>query len=166
MPLPLPLINGQRCDAASYTITINGLRYFGVKSLDYSDTLEPGKVKGTSPVVLGRTVGSYDASGSIELYVEEALDLETQLSGMALAQYPQGGGHGLGQAVFSINVSVYELSTGFGISDTLVGCRVKNISHTMPTAGGGDPGSKKFDLDILSILRNGRSMLVTPVPIR
>ena len=166
MPLPLPLINGQRCDAGSYTITIDGLRYFGVKSLDYSDSLEPGKVKGTSPVVLGRTVGSYDTSGSIELFIEEALDFESQLASSAAVQFPQGGGNGLGQAVFTINVTVYELSTGFGTNDTLVGCRVKSVSHTMPTNGGGDPATKKYDLDILSVLRNGRSLLVTPVPIR
>ncbi len=66
-----PLVNGKRYSFASIELRLLNKRYFGVKEINYKDKLEPGEMRGTSPLKLGRTRGKYTADGSITMGLRE-----------------------------------------------------------------------------------------------
>lgn len=144
------LINGIRYDVSSYRITFNGraLSTFGVKSLTYEEDLEPGEIYGTSPQKIGRTRGKYGVSASLELWADEAIEFESLIA-------PNGG---LGEIPFQIGVAISETGRT-PIFDEIVGCRVKKRSMEMPGAGGSDGASVKYELDVMYLKRNGKSLL-------
>ena len=67
-PPKITLINGRTYDHGQCEIRINGTHYPMVKSITYSQKLERGKAKGTSPVTRSYTRGALDADGSLEMY--------------------------------------------------------------------------------------------------
>jgi hypothetical protein len=67
-----PLINGSFTAFADIELNLNGLLIAGVAAIDYDDNLARSKVYGTSSVPLGLTKGKYEATGSVELYLEAA----------------------------------------------------------------------------------------------
>lgn len=153
MALIPPIINGVRYDVSSYEIRIDGrpLSSSGFKSLSYSDGLEPGEVYGQSPQKIGRTRGKYTAEGSMELWLDESIEFETRLT----------TGHGLSERVFKIDVMVAE-SGRPPIHTELVGCRIKKRDNEMPGVGGSDAASVKYELDVMFILRDGKSLITNP----
>lgn len=144
------LINGIRYDVSSYMIKFNGrsLSTFGVKSLTYDDGLEPGEVYGTSPQKIGRTRGKYTSEASLELWADESIEFEDMIA-------PNGG---LGEIPFTIEVSISETGRT-PIFDQIVGCRIKKRSMEMPASGGSDGASVKYELDVMFLTRNGKSLL-------
>lgn len=72
MGLTSPLINGSFAAHADVEIVVNGLLFAGVAAIDYDDNLARAKVYGTASTPLGLTKGKYEATGSIELYLEAA----------------------------------------------------------------------------------------------
>lgn len=148
-PLPqFPLINGNRFDYTSLELVVNGVPYRGVKSLDYDDELSTKKQYGTSARPLGRNRGVYDASGSIELYLEEWNAIAPQLAAL--------GNGGIGEANFLIT-AIYADFGAPAITDVLTGCRVKKVSASH--AQGSAELTVKLELDIMDILRNGLPLL-------
>lgn len=154
MPIQYPLINGTRHEWSSIEIKLDGITYVGVSSINYSDKLEPQKVRGTHPKPIGRTRGEYDAEGSIELYIAEAAVFRKALADKV-------GGNGYKEVAFDIVVQ-YGESEFDTITDTVVGARIKT------DAGGGakgpDPLATKWDLDVMNILWNGIDSLINPNP--
>lgn len=139
-----PLIQGARHEWSSVSIKIAGDLYIGVKSIKYSDTLKPSKVRGTHPKAIGRTRGQYDAEASIELYTWEARQIRKKL------------GPGYKEIPFDIVVAYVEDGADT-ITDTIVGARITKDE------GGGQDGpdglSVPWDLDVMDILWDGVSSL-------
>jgi len=149
MPLPpFPLINGNRYDYSSVEILIQGVPYRGIKSIDYSDSLDPAKQYGTSARPLGRTRGKWDGDGSLEIFKEDAAIIRPVIAALG-----QGG---YGEANLTIVVAYGEPTVGI-ITDTLIGVRIKKVSDSH--AVGNDGITEKWDLDLMDLLRNGISIL-------
>lgn len=143
-----PLINGHRFDWSSVQVTIDGIRYTGVKSITYRQTLTPGKVRGTRSQVTGRTRGQYDCEGSVEFYKEDYSDIVRALSAF--------GTRGYMEYAFPI---VVQYSSGVLAvkTDVLAGCRLAS-DEDAPTESS-DGLVVSCDLDIMYITRDGFSAL-------
>jgi hypothetical protein len=144
-PVPYPLINGLRYDFSSVEITAGARLFNGVKSIKFSQTLEPGKVRGNRSQVLGRTRGPLDSDGSLELYRLEFQDLISVLATLR-------PGVGFMEAAFDITVTYSEAGTPV-IQDVLQGCRIKK--HENSGQEGGDALTVACDLDIMMVLPGG-----------
>lgn len=135
-----PLINGLRFDFSSVEANINGQVYTGVSELDYSHKLEPGKVRGTSAQVNGRTRGQYEPDGSFSMYKQEAAEFIAAL------------GPGFMEQAFDIVVHYSEVGQPL-ITDRLIGCRIKSSGNSHKE--GADALTVKFELDIIAVIENG-----------
>lgn len=144
-PVPYPLVNGHRHDFSSVEITAGARTFNGVKSIKYSQTLEPGKVRGNRSQIIGRTRGPLDSDGSIELYRLEFQDLIRVLAALR-------PGVGYMEAVFDITVTFAESGTEV-MQDVLQGCRIKK--HEGNGQEGGDAITVACDLDIMMVLPGG-----------
>lgn len=145
MAIQYPDINGKRYSFASIEAKINGAKYLGFKSINYSDGIEPGIVKGTSPQPLGRTRGEYSASGDCEVYLEEAQAVIDAL------------GEGWGEKPIQIVVQFAEDGKAVQ-THQLNGVLLTKAEHS--NAVGTDASSVKFTMSIISpILRNGKSII-------
>ena len=135
-----PLIRGLRYDYSSVDINVNGRGVTGVTEIEYSHKLEPGKVRGTSAQVLGRTRGQYEAEGSFTMPKQEADELRAAL--------------GAGYMERSFDVVVHYAERGQPLStDRLVACRIKSESNSHKE--GSDALAVKFDLDVIALISNG-----------
>jgi hypothetical protein len=143
--IPYPLINGLRYDFSSVEITAGARLFNGVKSIKFSQTLEPGKVRGNRSQVIGRTRGPLDADGSLELYRLEFQDL---IATLALLR----PGVGYMEAPFDITVSYAEVGQPV-VMDVLQGCRIKK--HENNAQEGGDALTVSCELDIMMVLPGG-----------
>jgi len=148
MPQIFPLINGVKYDYSSVEILIGGVRFQGVKSIDYSAQLEPGMAYGTSAQPAGRTRRQYSAEGSIEIYKADYADLLTLLT---------AGGQGYMEQSFPIIVTYGEELPAILMTDVLQGCRLKKNAHA--GSEGSDPLVVKCDLSVMYLLENGKSPL-------
>jgi hypothetical protein len=145
---PYPLINGHRFDWSSVRVTIDGVPYTGVKSINYRQSLTPSVVRGTRAQPTGRTRGIYEPEGSIELYKEDYQDIIQALS--------KGGTQGYMEVAFQVLV---QYSSGIlpVVTDTLAGVRLASDEDS--PAEGGDAFTVNCDLSIMYVLRNGLSAL-------
>ena len=76
------LINGKTFDFSSIEITIGALSYTNVTEITYSDSLEPGILRGTSAKKKGRTRGEYNAEGSITVYKADLASILAELAAL------------------------------------------------------------------------------------
>lgn len=139
-----PLINGLKWDYSSLEIDVAGDIYVGIKEIAWTETLEPGIVRGTSAQKLARTRGEHDAEGSMVMYYEDALELLNAL------------GDGYGEVSFDISVTY----SGEGVPTkkaALLGCRI--TSKEITNSQGTDPSEMSFDLDIIQIEEDGLRMV-------
>lgn len=148
MPLPGTgrKINGKSYDFSSIEITINKIPYQGVTEISYSDTLEPGILRGTSAFMRGRTRGMYEAEASFSIYKEDLEPIKTALASLGLG--------GFMEAEFQITVS-YREATSPLIVDTIEGCRIKHNENSH-SAGNADGLIQKVDLSVFRIGWNGK----------
>lgn len=144
-----PLINGNLFSFASVELTVDGRVFRGVKSVDYSQNLEPGEVRGTHAELLGRTRGDLKPSASMELFLEEANELLERL------------GNGFMERSFSGVVAYEEPGSGKIRTDELVGCRIKGTSDSH--SQGTDGLTRKFDLSLQKVRYDGREPLLRPL---
>jgi hypothetical protein len=135
-----PLINGLRLDYSCVEVNANGKTFTGVTEVNYTQKLEPGKVRGTSAQVNGRTRGQYDPDASITMLKEDAQELIAAL------------GAGYMERPFDIVVH-YSAAAGATLTDRIVGCRIKESGNAHKE--GGDALSVKFALDVIAIIENG-----------
>ena len=140
-------INGNAHSHASVKIYIGGdpTPYSGVKSINYSHKLEPGEYKGTNAQITRRTLGEYSTSGDIEMRIDEANRLITNM--------------GDGYMAVSLNIVVSRFEQNMdSIIDELIGVRITE-SNTQSSEGK-DATTRKFTLHILVIRENG----ILPIP--
>lgn len=162
MPLALPLVNGRRFDFSSVEVKTNGASIVGraVSSINYSDTLEPGVVRGGSPLPLGLTRGEYTAEASMEMPKEESVlflaALVAQATGAAALLGATGSAipQGYMEVRFEIDVAYAESMLAAAIQvDHLNGCRIKSVSDSH--ARGADGLMVRLDMFVQYIVRNG-----------
>lgn len=141
MPSPpnTQLINGNAYDHSSIAINVDGARYLQVESIEWNDSLEPGKLSGASAFTLARTRGKYDADGNIKMSLADSDALIKAF------------GHGYMTKVFTITCTYSEPNQPVSKVD-LIGCR---FVKTADSSSGGDPTMRTHDLHILRIVRNG-----------
>jgi hypothetical protein len=135
-----PLINGVRHDFSSIEFTIKGAACLGVKEIAYSDSLEPGEVRGTSAQLLGRTRGQLKSEGSFTVPQQEWKELLDKL------------GNGFLEAVFDIVVNFRE--DGAMYTDKILGCRVKKADRSH--SNNADALEVKVELSVMRIEWNGK----------
>lgn len=121
-----PLIDGQYVSWAEmgFSLEVYGGPSFQTKdfaSADFSDKLEPGKVRGTGPLIVGRTFGQYDADASISMYLSSYINFQRALKAIAAIAY-QGR---IGAVPFDVPIS-WEPLGGVGevFSAKLVAARI------------------------------------------
>jgi hypothetical protein len=148
MPLPGTgrKINGKVYQYDNLEIVINGIPYAGITEINYSDTLEPGILRGTSVYMRGRTRGSYEAEASFTIAKEDFEGVKA-----ALISLNRGG---FGEVEFLISVS-YSEATSALINDTIEGCRIKHQENSH-SSGNSDGLVVKVDLSVFRIGWNGK----------
>jgi len=148
------IVNGNRHSWVSITLDADGLPIGGIKSLDYSDNLEPGTPYGTGPVALGYTRGKYTAEFSTEMYRKEFELLKARL-GVA--------GVGFMETVGIYNVSYLErdLEGGEPITDTIV-ARISKVEAS--NADGTDASSVKVTFKVIAPIEWNGVPAVAPDP--
>ncbi|MGW8285753.1 MAG: hypothetical protein ACWGPR_08545 [Candidatus Deferrimicrobiaceae bacterium] len=139
------LINGKRFDHSSHEIAIDGIPVQNIRSITFSESLEPGIQRGTSALKLGRSRGMYDAEGSIEMYVEDFDALCVVLAAKGLGGYME--------AEFDVTIVIYEVGANTPTNIRLRGCRITNAEQS--SEEGGDVTMTTASLNIMTILRNG-----------
>jgi hypothetical protein len=137
-----PRVNNLAPDFSSITIYIQGKPFYGVTSINYKVTRDPGKVKGTAPRVLARTKGEFTFEGGFTMNKEDAADFRKQL------------GPGYMEKDFDVTV-VYKPKGGKLEEDKLLGCCI--IDDGDSHSSGVDPLVSEFGIDMLDQLRNGVS---------
>lgn len=64
---PTPTRNTVQLQFSSIDFSIRGVYFPWISGLSYDMTLEPGEARGTSPIVMGYTLGELKANGSVEV---------------------------------------------------------------------------------------------------
>lgn len=141
-----PLINGHRFDWSSVRIAFNGALFTAVKSVNYSNKLDPGYIRGTNSQYIGRTRGEYSPGGSIEFYKEEYYDFIKTITA--------NGARGYMEVAFGMTVQ-YETFGRAVLTDTIAGARITSDEDDHGESP--DGLSIKCDLSPMYILRNGFS---------
>ena len=149
LPIPSPiaqLINGKIYDFSSIELVAGPQTFSNLQEVSYSDSLEPGILRGTSAKKKGRTRGEYDAEGSITIYKGDLSQLLATLAALGKGGYME--------AEFDINATFSEGLDNV-MTDSLVGCRITDIedSHSQ----GSDALTVALTLDVMEISRNGLS---------
>lgn len=143
MPLPGTgrKINGKVYDYSSITLAILGIPYEGITEISYSDTLEPGILRGTSALMRGRTRGMYEAEASFTIAKDDFEKVKEALVALGLG--------GFMEAEFQVTVTYREEGSPL-ITDTIEGCRIKHQENSH-SAGNADGLVSKVDLSVYRI---------------
>lgn len=149
LPIQFPLINGHRYSFASIEALFNEIPMIGFKSLNYSDSLEPGEVYGSRAQLLGATHGKQKATADFEMY---RLEWDFLIRTLGIA------GVGFGESYFDISVSYAEVNQPV-VTDRLVGCRIKKVDAS--NTDGIDATLAKCELFVTRVLFN-RVPIATP----
>lgn len=145
-----PNINGNLYGHTSMVAVINEIQMFltGIKEINYTQKMDPGKAYGTSPYMLGRTSGQIEATGSMTLLKQEF----DQLIG-----HPAFG-NGYMQKSWNMQVSWQEEGLEI-VTDELVGIRITSVD--VQSSSGNEPIHVKCELSIMYIqhgVKNGESV--------
>lgn len=135
-----PLVNDRKYDHSSAEIQIGATLFTGIESIEWSQSLEPGIVRGTRPEKLARTTGEHDAEGGFALPLEDFTELIAAL--------------GDGYMATSFNIVVNYSNEGQNNTNVqLIGCRI--TEHAGGSETGGDPTMEEITLDIMRVTING-----------
>lgn len=170
MPIVYPQINGARATHADLALLITPspnlgaigsgqlaaqaaiptnpvpIAAVGVKSVNWKHGLKPGDVYGTAVGPISRTRGKYMREASIELYVDEAAAVRTQLAGA----FPNGWM----EVYFTLTIAYLLSSSGSLQSVGILGCKWAD-GDTSSSAGSEEALTVKIDLSPMVILENG-----------
>lgn len=141
------LINGHRFDFSSVEINVNGRIFTGVTEISYSNSLEPGVVRGTSAQPIGRTRGEASSEASFTM-------LKSDYSQLIRALDPSGR-RGYMERSFDINVSFREDFELPLQNDFLRGCRISQDEDSHST--GSEAIVVSVTLSVMRVFRNGQS---------
>lgn len=136
-----PIINGNMYGWASVKPAIDGVDAPDITEINYSPSMDPGKVRATGTRVRGTTAGEADAEGSFTMLKREA------------SVFIKRMGNGLMKKKFPITVTYEEDGEGELITDELFGCRITKIEDNPKQ--GTEPVTTKFDLHIMRLKLNG-----------
>lgn len=134
-------INGYKYSFASVKLKANGQAITGLKSIDYSNSIERGRVRGVGIQENGRTRGQATSTAKIGF-----ADLESYMA------FITSLGNGYMEAWFDIVVSYADDGAPL-ITDTVVGCQIKTPPRT--AAQGTDALAVDCELDCSYVLENG-----------
>lgn len=146
------VINGNVYDFSSITITVDNIPYQGITEIAYSDSLEPGELRGTGPYMRGRTRGEYKAEASFSIGKKDFEPLKS-----ALRISPSGG---YGERAFLITVVYRETFDADVITDLIEGCRVTKQENSH--GGNSDALITKIDLNVFRVRWNGLYLVDEP----
>ena len=129
-------------------IDIDGTIYLGVKEMTFTQSREPGIIRGSgSAQKLARTRGEYDCEGSVVMWHTQAHELIAALAA-------KGAAEGLGWMEVSFNITFNVTSQGItSHTNKLFGCNL--ISDEGGGSQGTDPLERSFDLDIMYVEVDG-----------
>lgn len=140
------LVNGLTFDFSSVSILVaTPVPTFitRITAINWEQSLTPGIMRGNSAHKLGRSRGTYEASGSMTMYVEE---WRVMRAALAAAPLPALGG--FMEKSFAITITAAE-STGLPMQDVLTGCRITKEGRQYQQ--GGDVLMVDLDFDIMKI---------------
>jgi hypothetical protein len=146
MPDIKTIVNGVETSYCSIELMVSGLRIKKVKSINYKDTGDIPKIRGTSATPVGRTRGTSDAEGDIEIYRSE-MDLLLPLLTLAGAVGYMESSHVIG-VTFAELMQLPKTRT-----DMLEGVRFFGLDAA--NTEGGDAATVKFGLSIMNIQWHG-----------
>jgi hypothetical protein len=147
--LPYPQVNGAKVSFCSLEFKLaGGFSFTGIKSINYRETLEMGKVWGNQATIQGTTRGRVEATGDIELYRDQ---------GDAFLDFISAAGAvGFSETRFTFTVGYAELGATLTTSDVLPNVRFH--SPEISTAEGVEAITVKYQMHMLGqILWHGRT---------
>lgn len=147
-PLAYPLINGLRHDWSSVEAKLNGQIFVGIRSINYSISIDAAYVRGTSPDPFAQTRGTNDYTCDCEVYLAEWNQFISQL------------GDGWSDQFFNIQVSYAEESLD-QITDLISGCRLVGVEVSQSQSA--DPLMRKLTFKPLKIYYQGFENLTDPL---
>ena len=156
---PQPYGNTQYCFsnlAISFAAGAPAVYFPFIASMEYSDTCEVEEGRGVSPYAIGRTLGTYKASGSIEIFKAYT----QQFQDMIAANSPDG--NSLCDATFDVTCQ-YQLRAPQGqpqppiVTDVVKGCCL--TGQAISLSNGSAVITTKFNLYVALISWNGRYAL-------
>lgn len=142
-----PDVNGHRTSYCSIELGVAGqLPIAGVKSINYREMPEVGKIRGTNVKPMGRTRGQVDFEGDIEFYQREWRNLMPVLSQLGL--------FGFSEVSYPVTVVYAEEASPLDIViDELIGVRFMGPENAH--AEGPDALVVKLTLNIMDLIHNG-----------
>lgn len=150
MPAALAqLINGVGFDFSSIKITLaTPVPTFitRIASISYEHSLTPGVLRGTSSHKLARSRGTYEASGSMSIYLDE-----WRIMRRALVAAPPASG-GFMEKPFQIVCSMAEALSPPS-TDKLTGCRITRVGRQYQQ--GGEFLMIDIDFDVMKLVEGG-----------
>lgn len=145
IPVTGQKINGNVFDHSSIEVKAGTLIISAIQEISYEATLEPGKLRGTSAAVLGRTRGEGDAEGSMKLAKQDFQALINKLAPDDSVGYME--------VQFDITVQYVEANST-SIKDDLFKVRITNMTNS--SSQGTDPAMVELDLHILDLVMGGK----------
>jgi len=142
------IVNGHLYDYGNAEIRVENTLYNTITEVSYSQKLEPGVLRGSSPMPLGYSRGTYEVTNaSFSIYKEDYMRMVKQLAALT------GGGYM--ESIFEIAVSYTPVGAFANepILDTLSGCRIKSDEDSH--SSGNDPLIVKAELNVYKLLRDG-----------
>lgn len=135
MPALPPLINGRNYGWADVSALINGLPFYGITEIEYTDNQEISNVYGAGSRPVSRGYGKITFTGSCTMSMEDLEKLQKASPTGRIQDLPE----------FPIVVA-YVPETGTLVTHTLKYCRFKNNGRAMKE---GDVSfNQKIDLEI------------------
>ena len=142
-----PDVNGVRTSYCSIELGIDGLKLVGVTAINYKETGEIPKIKGTSPKPVGRTRGMVDFEGDLEMLQEEWDELLVKLT--------RNGTIGYMEEAWPVSVTYAEPSQPSKTkTDRLIGVRFHSAEKS--NSEGADALSVKLQMSIMDIVWNNK----------
>lgn len=142
MAISYPDVNNRAYSYSSVEIDINGDIFTAVKSINYSDGMEPGELDGTAQHMLGRTAGKYKAECNFDMSLAEFELMKNKL------------GDGFMLKSFDIKVQYAENEDEQLVTDEIIGFRIKKADKS--NASGPDPTMVKVEGHVIYIIHNGK----------
>jgi hypothetical protein len=135
-----PEVNDRAYSYSSIEIAFGNDIYTAVKSINYSDNMEPGELRGTAQHMLGRTAGEYKADASCEMSLAAWEILKGKLGAGFLLKSMQ------------ITVSYGEPNVPL-VQDEIIGVRIKKVGRD--NAQGTEASMVKLEFHVMYIVHNG-----------
>lgn len=141
-----PDVNGVRASHVSLELVAHGLRLAGVKSLNWRTNHEIPKIRGTSSKTIGRTRGTEEHEGDVELYQADWKRLLLAL------------GDGFAEKSVFVKAVYYEAASPADlILVEFAGTRFHSPDES--SSEGAEAASVKLSMSIMEIKRNGKQGL-------